>query len=295
MKLSIIIISYNTKDLLKQTIASIPMHQDWEIIVIDNASQDGSSSMVKAEFPQTKLIINKENLGFSKANNQALLIAKGQYLLLLNSDTIVREKAIENLLKTMDKNKQLGILSCQLQNSDGTIQVQGGYLPTVCNIAFWMLFVDDLPVIGKKLHPYHITDPQFFTKPQNLGWVAGTAMLIKKELIGKIGLLTEELFMYGEDVEYCLRARKAGYLIAIEPKAKIVHLGQKSSGGKQAPAWLGEFKGLKHIFLTHHSVAAYQLVRLFLKTGALLRMFVFGILLGRKEVYAAYKEAYSLV
>lgn len=294
MQLSVIFVSYNTKDLLRNAIGSIPERKDWEIIVVDNASSDGSVQMLNEEFPKVKIIPNSENLGFAKANNQGIKASKGKYVLLLNTDTVVKEHALENLLEFLERQPEVGIASGQLLNPDGSIQPQGGNLPRLSNLIFWMLFIDDLPIIGKYLWPYHLNDPAAFRKERRFGWVGGTAMLIKRKLIEKIGLLDEEIFMYAEDVDFCIRAQKAGFLVAITPQAKIIHFGQQSSGGAPSAAWLGEYKGIKYIFKKHKAAWEYPVLRLLLKVGALLRMFVFGILGGRRDAYAAYRQAFAL-
>lgn len=294
MELSVIIVSYNTKDLLKQAIQSIRLKSNWELIVVDNASSDGSVEMMKKEFPHALLIENKENLGFAKANNQGIHVAKGKFVLLLNSDTKVLENSLGELPAFLRANPRIGIASGQLQNENGSIQPQGGFLPRLSNIAFWMLFLDDIPIVGKRLWPYHVNDPKAFTVERRVGWVGGTAMMIRRKVLEKVGLLNEDIFMYGEDVEYCLRAHKAGFEVAITPKTKILHLGQRSSGGAPSRAWIGEFNALKYIFRKHKSQWEYPILRLLLKTGALLRIVIFGILQGRKDAYAAYKEAFFL-
>lgn len=294
MQLSTIIVSFNTKDLLRQTLQSLPQKKDWETIVIDNNSKDGSAEMVRRDFPKVRLLKNRENLGFARANNQGLKVAGGNYLLLLNSDTLVKKNALEYLIRFMERNPQIGIASGQLLNPDGTIQPQGGHLPRLTNIAFWMLFLDDLPLIGKFLWPYHVNDRTFFLKARRTGWVGGTAMMLKKSVIDAIGYLNEDIFMYAEDVEYCLRAKKAGFAVAVIPEAKIVHYGQQSSGGAPTAAWLGEYKGIKYIFRKHKPGWEYPLVRLLLRLGALLRILVFGILLGRRTAYEAYKKAFAM-
>ncbi|OGY18466.1 MAG: hypothetical protein A2900_03610 [Candidatus Chisholmbacteria bacterium RIFCSPLOWO2_01_FULL_50_28] len=292
MELSIIIVSYNTKELLAETIASIRLKPTWELLVIDNASSDGSPDMVRRKFPGVVLVENRQNLGFAKANNKGIGAAKGEFVMLLNSDTKVCDDAIGSLLEFMKSSPKVGIASCQLNNPDGSIQPQGGFLPRLSNIAFWMLFIDDIPWLGKYLWPYHVNDSKAYLNEHRTGWVGGTAMMIRKGVIDKIGLLDEEIFMYGEDVEYCIRARRAGFEVAITPKGKIIHYGQKSSGGAQKPAWLGEFKAVKYVFAKHKPKWESPVLRVLLKTGALLRMLVFGILQGRKDAYAAYKEAF---
>lgn len=293
MKLSIILVSFNTKDLIKQALESLPDISEVEVIVIDNASTDGTAQLIKQEFPGIKLIRNKNNTGFAKANNQGIKAAKGELLLLLNSDTKAQGDAIKTLIQFMEDNPDAGILSCQLLNPDSSLQPQGGYLPNILNISFWMLFIDDLPFIGKYLYPYQLRYRGVFKKRRELGWVGGTAMLIRRNVIDEIGLLDENIFMYGEDVDFCLRARAKGIKVSYTPNARIFHYGQQSSGGKASIAILGEYQALKYIFKKHKSKPEYLILRLLLKIGSLLRMFIFGILQGR-ERYEIYKKAFHL-
>ncbi|MBN3039891.1 MAG: glycosyltransferase family 2 protein [Candidatus Omnitrophica bacterium] len=292
--LSIIIVSFNTKNLLKSLLNSIPQKKEWEIFVVDNASSDGSAAMIKKDFPYCKLIENKENFGFARANNQALSLSQAEYSLLLNSDTLVQDEALDKLLSFVKKNPRLGIASCKLLNKDGTIQPQGGYSPNLLRVFAWMFFIDDLPLINKFIKPYQLRNKSKFTRRLQLDWLSGTAMLIRRDLIKKIGLLNEGFFMYGEDLEYCLRCRQAGYQIAITPEAEIKHLSHKSSAGNPVPAWIGEFKAIKKIYKDYYPEWQYNLLRLFLKIGALLRIIIFGILQGRKVAYEGYKKAFQV-
>lgn len=294
MQLSIVIVSFNTKTLLKQTIRSISKKADWEMIVVDNSSSDGSIAMLKHDFPEVKVITNRANVGFAKANNQGIAMSTGESILLLNSDTIVYKDALENLLRHMENHPEVGIASGQLLNPDGSIQPQGGYLPGLLNIAFWMLFLDDLPLVGKHLLPYHVNEKAVFTRERMIGWVGGTAMMIRRAVIEKAGTLDEEIFMYAEDVEFCMRAQQEGFKVSITPEAKILHYGQQSSGGAPAAAWLGEYRGLMYIFRKHKPRWEYPVMKLLLKIGAILRMLLFGILQGRKDAYEAYKKAFAM-
>lgn len=294
MKLSVIIVSYNTKDYLKKALNSVPWKKDSEIFVVDNASTDSSSKMVKKEFPEVKLIVNSKNVGFAGANNIAIKKAKGKNILLLNSDAILLSGASEKMMELLQSSPEIGIVSGQLLNEDNSIQPQGGYLPNLLNICFWMLFLDDIPILKNFIHPYQMRDKKAFTKKRKIGWVGGTAMMIKKEVFDKVGVLNEDFFMYGEDVEFCMRIKKAGYSVMITPDAKITHFGYKSSKGSPSQALIGEYKAIKYIFQNYKPAWQLPIIRLLLKTGALLRMLVFGILLDRKEAYATYKKAFQV-
>ena len=312
MLLSIIIVSYNTKSLTLQAVESAQKDIDQskllanqtEIIVVDNNSGDDSVEALKKN-PSLKIITNQKNLGFAAANNQGIKIAQGQYLLLLNSDTIVQTGALEALVKTLQShplddtssalryNEQaidrLGIISAQLQNPDHSIQPEGGSLPSLITLFNQMLFLDDLPIIGKKLPSSQETGRRYqsaSTQLINKGWVAGTAMMIRREVINEIGDLDENIFMYGEDVEFCLRASSHHWDIAEMATAKIIHLGSASSSSAQAIK--GELKAYLYIWSKHFPVWQMPFLKLIIKLGCGLRLIVFGTMrvdLKRRQVY----------
>lgn len=294
MDLSIIIVSHNTKDVLLNCIRSIyksPDNLKKEIIVIDNHSTDGTVELLRNHFKDIKLIQNQMNVGFAAANNQGATQATGEFILLLNSDTLVINDALSKLVKSA-KESQATILSCQLLNSDHTIQPQGGKLPTLFNLTAWMTFFDDLPIIKSFFPSYQIRRESYFEKDQQPGWVGGTAMLINANVYHKLNGLDEDLFMYAEDVEFCYRAYQNKHQIRYFSEPRIIHLGQQS--GSPQKAIIGEFQGLKHLYAKHKPSWQQTFLRLILKTGALLRVFVFGIIRGDHERKVAYQQAYRL-
>jgi len=294
MDLSIIIVSYNTKKVFQDCLQSIKNSQDKlkkEVIVVDNNSSDDSPTMVRKKFPDYKFIVNKSNLGFAKANNIAVQQAKGKYVWLLNSDTILKPDTIDKLLN-LAKQHQSHIASCQLLNQDNTIQPQGGFLPKLfTNLAAWMFFIDDIPLIKYFLKPYQQRSLSFFKKDQHPGWLAGTALLIKRSLYQQLKGLDENIFMYGEDVEFCLRASQQNIKPDYFHQPKLVHLGQASPGSQ---AIIGEYQGLKYIFKKHKPKYQYPLLRLLLKIGALLRIIIFAIILRDKQKKQTYEKAFKL-
>jgi GT2 family glycosyltransferase len=296
---SIIIVSFNTKDLTIQAIQSVfeslqhLQQSEIEVIVVDNNSHDDSVPSLKKEFgTKIKLIANKENSGFGKANNQGVLEARGKYILFLNSDTIVRLGAIDRMVESLKENLSYGIISCRLLYSDGSYQPQGGALPTLLNITSWWLW----PFPGQ-LHivpPYQ--DTRLIEKSSLLikrGWVGGTAMMIPKTVLEEIGSFDENIFMYAEDIELCMRAKKAGYTIGIVPNAEIVHIGSASSDSTRAK--LGEIKGLLYISSRYFSRVEQLLLRFIFWKGSLLRYLLFGILKGSESSRRLYGEILHLV
>jgi GT2 family glycosyltransferase len=286
MDLSIVIINYKTKQITADCLESIKNSADKltkEVIVVDNGSGDGSLEYLKKKFPQYRVISSGRNLGFAGGNNFGVKFTKGEYIWLLNSDTLLKKNTISILMKAVKINSSK-IASCCLLSPDKSIQPQGGYLPNLWRLACWMLFIDDLPVIKHIIKPYHQNLISYFMKDQHPGWLAGTALLIKHSLYQQMQGLDEKIFMYGEDVEFCLRVKKAGIRIDYFSQPQLTHLGQASGSSKGAI--LGEYKGLRYIFHKHFPVWQGFVLRLLLKTGALLRL-----ILLKNKIYA---EAYHL-
>jgi hypothetical protein len=295
MDLSVIIVSWNTKKLLDDCIKSIFKYTkelNFEVIVIDNGSTDGSPQMIKAKFAKVILIKNKDNLGFTKANNQGIKAAKGDYIVLLNSDAYLIENAFKTLLEAAKSKNSKAVLAPLLLNENRTIQQSVGFFPNLPQVFLWMSFLDDLP-LGQFFKPYHVDHDSFYKKEKEVDWLTGAAMFLPKGIITNAGLLNEEIFMYGEDVEWCFRIKKAGYKIFLCPQAKIVHIGRGSSKKIPTKAFVGEYLGVKFFYKQYKGFFALQIARFFLKIGALLRIIVFSIL-GRKELAKSYVEAFKV-
>lgn len=215
MELSIVIVSYNTKLLLQRCLKSLgeKKSNEWEIIVVDNASTDGTQQMLEEKFPLVKLIKNTENVGFAKAVNKGISLAEGGSILLLNSDTEVKENTLTVLLE-FEKKVRPAIIGLEMLNPDGSTQSSVFRLPTIKGAfaEYWL---------GKK-GSFSKYQPEGESN-QEVEAVSGGAMLISRAVIDKIGLLDERYFMYFEDLDYCRRARKAGFKIYYLPSSKVVH------------------------------------------------------------------------
>jgi hypothetical protein len=304
MKLSIIIVSFNTKGVTLDSINSIIKNTSglkYEIIVIDNASTDGSVSVLKNLKKESKieLLLNKENSGFGAANNKALKVAKGEYVLFLNSDTLVTSNVIKYTVDWMEKDPLVGVASCSLKNKDGSLQETGGYFPDLFKVFTWMFFIDDLPVVGEIIKPFHFshTNSPFYkklrghTQIKEVDWLTGAFMLFRKSILEKVGGFDEDYFMYTEEVDLCYRVRRAGWKVLYLPQWSITHLGGQSSG-VELPL-LHEYEGVKLFYKKHKPGWQFPLLRLFLKSGAFLRMFVMGLTKG-SGVYKTYVKAFKL-
>lgn len=312
MLLSVIIVSFNTKDLTLETIQSVLnsthnskiLKNNLEIIVIDNNSKDDSVAALKKIKADTAtpitLIENQKNVGFGNANNQGIHEAKGDYFLFLNSDTIVKDNALEIMVQRFIDNENLGILSPVLLNIDHTYQPQGGSMPSLFTLGVHMKMLDDLPLIGKylpstqhtgKTTRFNLEMLKHYSKPIPVDWVAGTAMMTSRKLIDTAGPFDQNIFMYGEDTELCIRARNHGFLIAIDPSAKVIHIQTASSTSENAIR--GEYQAYLYIFSKHKSTTQASLAKMLLQFGALIRIFVFSILAPNKTKVAIYKKVLS--
>jgi len=226
-----------------------------EIIVVDNNSSDGSAQMVRKEFPAVRLILNSKNLGFAQAVNQALRIATGENFLLLNSDTVVKENAIEKL---MEFEKKVGpvIIGARLINLDGTLQPSVFHLPGVIGAIkeFWLGKKD---AFSKYLPPGK--------NPVEVEAVIGGAMLISRKITEKIGLLDDRYFMYFEDLDFCRRARQAGFKIYFLPQAEIIH--EHGASGKALADSSNQWRRLVPSSKIYHGWLKHYLIGFILWTG----------------------------
>ena len=296
MEVTFIIVNYKTKELVARGIDSILKFAKgfaWEIIVVDNNSKDGSVEFLKKKYPNVKVVAEKENLGFGKGNNIGIKQAKGDYLFFFNSDAYLIDTSLSKLISRTREINNLGAISPLILNPDKSIQQSGGYFPTLLKIFLWMSFIDDLPG-GAMLKPFHIDHDSFYTKERELDWITGAAFMVPSKVLKKVGDFDPDIFMYGEDVELCYRIKKAGFKIVMDPEAKIVHIGQGSSGKTPRSAILGEYKTILHVYQKHQGKGSLQMARIFLKIGGLLRTLVFS-LLGRKELSQIYAEAVKTV
>jgi len=226
MLLSIIIVSWNVSHLLEKCLESVFKHAkdlDFEIFVVDNHSKDDSAVMVATKFPQVSLMINSINRGFSQANNQAIKQAQGKYILLLNPDTEISENSIKNLINFADSNQNIGIVGPKILNPDLSLQrscrrFPGFWDQFFIQLKFYNLFPRKIPTIKK----YFMFDFDHQHTMQ-VDQIMGAAMLIKKSVFEKIGLLDEKFWAVFEEVDFCFRAYKAGFKIYFFPQAKIIH------------------------------------------------------------------------
>ena len=281
MDLSVIVVNFHTKDKLRGCLRSVfasKTNFSYEIRVVDNASSDGSGEMVKAEFPQAKLIENRENLGFAKANNQALreilnfdststsllasLLARGEgaiprYILLLNADVEVSAGTFDKMLSYMDNNSMVGVSGCRVLKADGTLdKACRRSFPNPVNSFFRLTGLSFLFPRSRTVSSYNLT---YLPEDQvaEVDSVMGAFLLIRSDVVDRIGLLDEQFFMYGEDLDWCFRVKAAGYKVMYVPVTNVVH--HKGSSSRKLPQKaLYEFHRAMQIFYDKHYRANYN-------------------------------------
>lgn len=260
MDLSIIIVSWNVADLLKKCLDSIYKYTQeisFEIFVIDNASSDNSVAMIQENFPKIKFIINQENKGFAAANNQGAIQAQGRYILLLNPDTELKEDSLSKVARFMDKQPKCGIAGCHLENPDGAHQDSVRRFPS-----FWDQFLILLKIhyIFPRLaiFRYYLYANFDYSREQKVEQVMGAFFMIRREMIEQIGLLDEKFFIWFEEVDFCLRAQKAGWLVYYTPATSIIHhFGQSFKQVMTVEKQKIWNKSLRNYFFKHRGLWQY--------------------------------------
>lgn len=231
--LSIVVVNWNTLDLLRDVLRSVhdnPAGIRSEVIVIDNASSDGSADMVADEFPQTVLIRNADNRGFAAANNQGFSVSTGRHILLLNSDTIVLGDVLGASVRYLDTHPDVGAMGCRVLNPDRSMQRTCSMWPSLLNLT---LLTSGL----WKLHPPVLA--RFLGRYQMMGWqrdserpvevISGCYLMLRREVLEQIGPLDEDFFFFGEETDWCRRMRDAGWRLMFAPVGEIIHYGGASA------------------------------------------------------------------
>lgn len=254
MKLSIVIVNYNVKHFLKQCLHSVYdaiQSIDAEVFVVDNNSKDGSVQMVKTCFPTVKLIANSDNTGFSKANNQAIKESKGEYVLLLNPDTLVQKDTFEKCIAFMDATPQAGSLGVKMINGKGEFLPESKRSLPVPAVAFYKIFgLSKLFPSSKRFGSYHLTylDNDSIHEVEVL---SGAYMFLRKSVLEEVGYLDEDFFMYGEDVDLSYRIIKGGYKNFYFPETRIIHYKGESTK-KGSINYVLVFYSAMQIFVRKH-------------------------------------------
>lgn len=292
LDLSVIILSFNTKDITLRCLDKLKVSINYcqeklgnkiKVIVLDNASEDGSAQAIKKEFPGFRLIEEKENTGFSKGNNIVMKQVKTPFILLLNSDVYLEENSLYKALAYFRVNLNCDLLGVRLNYSDGRLQPSAGNLPNPLNIIFWILGFGG----------FHSKEKNFFSKAHKVGWVMGAFFALRRKVFEKTRGFDENLFMHMEEVEWCKRIKDVGFKVWYVPQIEVVHLHGASTNFDLSLSFLNELKGIKYYLLKHYRIYYYPL-KLFLILGLFLRIIAF-IIFRRPKRVEVYKKALFLI
>lgn len=280
LTLTIIIVNWNTRDITRNCLRSVRekvIDVDYEVIVVDNDSSDSSVEMIRSEFPDARLIVNPENLGFGRANNQGMRAGRGRYFLLLNSDTIVIDDSIQRMVSFMDGQPGIGIAGCKLLFEDLTLQGSCSRFPSIK-----LALVEDLMLykfLSRRrqgellLGGYWAHD-----RTRDVDAVWGAAMLVRREVFEQTGGFDERIFMYGEDLEWCMRVHDLGWRITFAHDCRVVHLNHKSAEIKYGDQRVDLcHKRSYEIYANRYGAAAMSLLMLIKTVGALIRVCYFNL------------------
>jgi len=286
LDLSIVIVNWNTLNLLAQCLESLVTSPNLqisdsldqpgshhlspvriEVLVVDNASTDGSTAMVRARFPWVRLIENQENVGFARANNQAIRESQGHFVLLLNPDTEVKSGALKILVRFMDAHPQTGAVGPRLLNPDGTLQASCHPAPTLPGELWRLSHLD-------ALWPYALYPMSEWAldTPRRVDVLQGACLLLRRSALDQVGLLDEDYFMYSEEVDLCHRLKQTSWSLYWVPEAQVVHYGGQSTQQVAAEMFLQLYQSKLLYFRKHYGWPAAQAYKLILAAAALARL-----------------------
>ena len=266
--LSIAIVSYNTKEVLLDCVRSVHAHTTgvtFEVIVVDNDSRDGTVAALKDAYPGMRIVANPDNRGFAKAVNQALAVSCGRHVLLLNSDTIVRDQALAVMVAYLDDHPDVGAVSCKQWTGDGHLNQTCFPFPSLREHLFYSaLFQRIAPTMQAAAAATQAVD---CTQSQDVDWANGACLMVRRSLLQQLGGLDEEFFMYFEDVDLCQRLRQQGYRVRHLAEAEIVHFVGRSSGqDRERLQLVWEFSRIRYIE-KHFSPVKRQLMKGWIAAG----------------------------
>lgn len=258
--LSIIIVNWNVKDLLRDCLNSIyekTSGSTFEIIIADNASSDGSVEMVRVTFPQAKLLVSSENLGFAKANNYAFSSAKGKYIGILNPDTVLINNAFGMMIAKLVDEPEIGIVGPKLLSSDGTVQLPcaRGFV-TLMSEFQWLLTSRDLAKPFGNYLPRAAYDIS-----QAVDCISGACMVMRRDILTDERIFDPQFFMYAEDIDLCYETVHRGWKVFYLSEALVTHYGGKSSSQEPISAYQRAIRAKYHFFVKRHGKLAGYLYR----------------------------------
>ncbi len=272
--LTIVIVAWNVRELVRECLESIRKYQDndnFEIIYVDNASSDGTVAMIKEHFPGVRILENSENLGFTKANNQAIAVCKGKYILLLNSDTLVLDDALDVMVNFLEQNPDVGVCGAKLLNADKSLQISYGDFPTmITTLASTVPFSKILPKSVRKKSLARL--PEETVVPTEVDYVSGACLMVRREVLEEVGLMDEQFVEYFNETDWCLRIKNKGWKICYIPDAQIIHYGGHTMKKDPDRFTKESYKSMYKFFRKHYGNASPVILRILLLEDLSLRL-----------------------
>ena len=298
MDISVVIVAWNARHYLELCLESLekaPPRRSMEVLVVDNASADGSCEMVEAKFPWAKLIESRENLGFAKGNNVAIRQCKGQYIALVNPDVIVFPGCLDALADFLDQHPKVGNVGPRVFNPDMTQQSTCRRFPTLWNNFCTASRLERL----FKVRPFFAGEHMFYfphDRTLNVDVIVGCFSMIRRETFDEVGLLDEDLFMYGDDVDWCRRAWNAGWQVVFCPDARAIHDRGKTTASFPVHFAVAQQRSVLRYWTKHHSAFGVLGIRSIMFSHHLFRYLVAtcsGVLPARRGTQGTVRKQVS--
>ena len=265
-QIAVAIVNYNTCALLHDCLVSAIAEQAAEIVVVDNASTDGSAAMVAATFPQVVLHANTENPGFAAGVNQAVAACSAPYVLLLNSDTIVQPGALAALARYLDQHPRVGVVGPRLLNTNGSLQASCFHFPTPLHVFL------ELSNLGSVVRHVPLVRQWYLRswthdRARQVPWILGAALAVRRTAFAQVGGFDESFFMYSEEVDFCFRLRQSGWATHFAPVAGVMHVGGASTVQQRAAMTIRLFQSNVAFYRRHYAHWRLVLLKLLVRAG----------------------------
>jgi len=271
MDLSAVVVSWNVRELLDGCLASLYASLEgsgisFEVVVVDNASTDGSADLVRKRFPQAELLANAENRGYARGSNQGLAVAHGRYAVVLNPDTLVRGDALGTMLQFMDETRSAGMVGPRLVYSDGQFQHSAFDFPNLAQV-----LMDFFPLHGRllesRLNGRYPRSLYTAGQPFLVGHPLGACMMVRRQVLQTVGWMDESFFMYCEELDWAMRIQRAGWEIYCVPTAELVHYGAQSTQQVRHKMFVALWRSRFRFFAKHYSARFNRVVRWVVRLG----------------------------
>lgn len=299
MNLSVIIVTWNTRDIVRECLESLQQqgqNPNMEVIVVDNASSDGTPQLIQEIFPWVKLVRKDTNLGFAGGNNVGIKLSTGQYLGLVNSDVVVPRDCLEKMIQYMDHHPNIGMLGPKMFLKDGSIGQSCMGLPSVWNW-FCRAFALDRLFKGSKVFGGFLMTHFQYDRVMDVDVLTGWFWMVRREALDRVGLLDERFFMYGEDIDWSKRFHDAGWRVVFYPEAEAIHYCGASSSNAPTRFYVEMSRANMQYFKRHHAkltVFGFWLMMWFHETNRVIAYGAIFLLKARRDSEAGFKMKRSI-